>query len=168
MVDRDFGLRVRSLSSLVLIVLLGLAPGCELACGTSRAPFTAPDATTADRPNSPTYRLSGTVVEFGAGPVVQATISALSCSGSPSYNHLFAETQTDGNGAFRLTAESGNALPISCVYLRTNKDGYVTTDLNPRGAHDGITINLQRLRGVTGRVVEPESSPVAGVTIGVS
>src|SRR5262249_6002768 len=54
--------------------------------------------------------------------------------------------------------------PIGCVYLRTQKDGYVSTDLNPQGLHDNIKITLQRLRVVSGRIVEIEGSPLNGVT----
>jgi hypothetical protein len=108
---------------------------------------------------------SGTVVEIEGGAVAGATVSAKSCDESPSYNHLFGETQTDGGGGFRLTVDSGTQSSIGCVYLVAAKDRYLAASVELRGRADGITIMLQRLREARGTVMEIDGGPLAGVSV---
>ena len=110
--------------------------------------------------------MSGTVVEIGAGPVASATVSVRSCDDTPSYDHLFGQTQTVATGAFRLTIDSGSPLPVGCVDLIAEKDGYERTNAEPSALrHDSIRFRMQRLRSATGRVVEVDGGPVPGVTV---
>ncbi len=154
-----------------------LAVPCAVACTQGPSPLTGARMT----PTGPTtvpapatapvsIEMSGTVVEIGAGPVAGATVSVRSCDDSPSFNHLFGQTQTDATGAFRLTIDSGSQLSVGCVDLIAEKDGYERTNAEPGApGHDNIRFRLQRLRSATGRVVEVDGGrPVAGarVTVG--
>jgi hypothetical protein len=105
------------------------------------------------------------VIEIGGAVVPGATVGARSSDESPSYNHLFGETQTDGNGGFQLTVDSGTHSPIGCVYLVVAKERYVGITVHPTGSTEDLTIMLQRFREATGTVVEIDGGPVAGVSV---
>jgi len=140
-----------------------LVLSCIVACGQGRS---APTSASTNPPIDPgTFRATGTVVEIGAGPVADATVSVVSCNPSPSYGNVFGQALTDATGGFRLTVASGSQFPVGCVFLRVKKEGYVQTDTNSMGSADGITIKLQRLRQASGTVVEVDGGPVPGVKV---
>jgi len=108
-----------------------------------------------------TVELSGTVVEIGAGPVEAATVSAGNCD---SNRQVLGQTETDASGAFRLTIDASTSVTTRCIFLSAEKAGYVKTDI-PQLGTPPITIRMQRLRRVAGRVMEVDGGPLQRVTV---
>jgi hypothetical protein len=150
---------------LTVLCLAGLSVA---SCGDDRSTPVGPTPTSAPptvSPLSPTFRASGTVGEIGGGPVADAVVSVRSCGDTHPYNHTFGQSTTDAMGGFRLDVSSGSELPIGCVYLRVDKSGYLSTDVHSPQSTDGLAIKIQRLREVTGRVIEVDGGPVSGVSV---
>ena len=139
--------RMRCLLSACLVL------SCAIACGGQATQPTPP-------PGPVTLLVTGTVVENGGGPVVEASVEAFICSSDRSQ----AQTLTDTNGGFRLTLDAATST-IGCVSLRAQKAGYATEAVQVRGKLEGVMINLQRARRVSGTIVEIDGGPVHGVTI---
>jgi hypothetical protein len=148
--------------TILCLVALGAA-ACEKERVTPVAPTSA--ATVLSPTHLSTFYASGTVVEIGGGPVADATVSVRSCDDTPSYNHIFGQSMTDTTGGFGLEVASGTQLPLGCVYLRVAKNGYVGVDLEWPRSTESLTIRMQRLREVTGRVVEVDGGPISGVAV---
>ena len=137
-----------------------LALLCAVGCDQHDSVPTTPGRTPLPTTLPSTIHVSGTVVEIGAGPVAGATVSAGSCDDTPSYAHVFDQTVTDATGVFRMTIDSGSERPIGCVYLIAEKDGYQRGNEKPDEQaenYENITLRIQRLRRVTGRVIEVDS-----------
>ena len=148
---------------LTILCLTGL---CVASCGDDRSTPVGPTPTSAPPTlGSPTFRASGTVFEIGGGPVAGAVVSVRSCDDTPSYNYTFGQSRTDALGGFQLEVSSGSESPVGCVYLQVVKNGYVGALLESPRSIDGLAIKIQRLREVTGRVVEVEGGPVSGVAL---
>jgi hypothetical protein len=140
------------------IVCLGLS--CAIACGQQATQPTPPRPVQPTPPGPVTLRVTGTVVENGGGPVAEASVEA-TCS---SDRHSQAQTLTDTFGGFSLTLDAATAT-VGCVFLRVQKTGYATETVQVREKLEGVTINLQRERRVSGRIVEFDGGPVEGVRI---
>jgi hypothetical protein len=131
-------------------VLLSVGCGHPRSSGNPEGPTPVPVAT----PAPTTITWTGTVVEIGGGPVAGATIHVLQGS---------VDTVSDEFGAFSLT------LPIVAPRfwtLQVSKSGY-----DPAGAYlqftNGVKIELQRQRQVTGRVLDSvDGRPVPNLTVG--
>ncbi len=155
-------------------MLACVASLCTAACaqGASPVPLArsaasviAPTALPATEPIS--IGMSGTVVEIGGGPVADATVSVRKCSNDhPPNGDLIAQGQTDATGTFRVTIKGGDTQhPVQCVDLIADKGGYESATAEPYTSHDNITFRMQRLRRVTGRVVEVDGGPVSGAGV---
>lgn len=160
-------------------MLACVASLCTAACaqGASPVPLArsaasaiAPTALPAVEPIS--IGMSGTVVEMGGGPVADATVSVRRCSNdNPLNGDLIAQAQADATGTFRLTIHSDTQHTVGCLDLVAHKGGYESATAEKYTSHDNIRFRMQRLRRVTGRVVEVDGSPVPAVivaTIGLS
>ena len=160
-------------------MLACVASLCTAACaqGASPVPLArsaasviAPTALPAAEPIS--IWMSGTVVEIGGGPVADATVSVRHCSHDhPPNGDLIAQAQTDATGTFRLTIHTDTQHPVGCVDLIADKGGYESATAENYASHDNIRFRMQRLRRVTGRVVEVDGGPVPAVivaTLGLS
>src|SRR5262249_29173897 len=95
--------------------------------------------------------------------IADATVSAVNCtsSGSGPNASIFAETPTDADGRFLLSFVPS----VTCMLLWVKKEGYVSTSLSLSKSVDGLRVDLQRLRQVSGKVVEVDGGPVAGVRV---
>jgi hypothetical protein len=135
---------------------------CAVACGKEDSSPIAPSP-----PLPPSvFRASGTVVEIQGGPVADASVSAARCgSGAPQDIDIFARALTDASGSFVLTEDAGAVAPSGCIALRIEKEGYVPFWQSGQMNMNGITIRLQRLRRVTGRVVEVDGGPLSRVEV---
>lgn len=129
-----------------------LSLSCTIACGQQ--------ATQPTPPGSATVRITGTVVEIGGGPVAEATVKAFRCS---SRDASLAQTLTDTIGGFNLTFDAAMST-MGCVFLRVQKAGYANESAQLEKL-EGIIINLQRERRVSGTIVEVDGGPVYGVRI---
>jgi hypothetical protein len=72
---------------------------------------------------------------------------------------------TDASGSFVLTQDVGAVAPSGCIFLRIEKEGYVPFGQSVQMNLNGITIRLQRLRRVTGHVVEVDGGPLSRVEV---
>ena len=154
-------------------MLACVASLCTAACaqGASPVPLArsaasviAPTALPAAEPIS--IGMSGTVVEIGGGPVADATVSVRKCSNDhPPNGDLIAQAQTDATGTFRLTIQGDTQHPVQCVDLIADKGGYQSATAEEYTSHDNIRFRMQRLRRVTGRVVEVDGGPVPAVIV---
>ena len=139
-------------------LVLGVALSSAVACGREASSPVAPSP-----PSPPSvFRASGTVVEIGGGPVAEASVLAARCGAPPPEVTILARTLTDASGRFVLTHDSPSPL-FGCLSLWIEKDGYVPQSWE--GPRDGVTIRLQRLRRVIGRVMEVDGGPVSRVEV---
>ena len=105
------------------------------------------------------------MVEIQGDPVADASVIAARCGGgAPQDIDIFARTLTDASGGFVLTQDAGAVAPSGCIFLRIEKEGYIPSSWYT-GQMNGITIRLQRLRRVTGRVVEVDGGPLSRVEV---
>jgi hypothetical protein len=137
-----------------------LSLSCAIACGQQATQPTQSGSAQTTPPRPVTLRITGTVVENGGGPVAEASVEASCLSDQRSQ----AQTLTDTIGGFSLTLDTATST-IGCVSLRVQKAGYATEWAQVRGNLEGITINLQRERRVSGTIVEADGGPVLGVRI---
>jgi hypothetical protein len=77
---------------------------------------------------------------------------------------VLGQTETDASGAFRLTIDASTSVTTRCMFLSAEKAGYVKTDI-PQLGTPPITIRMQRLRRVAGRVMEVDGGPLQRVTV---
>jgi hypothetical protein len=155
-------LALRRAPVLRLLTLVVVLSGV-VACGRDSDPVTPSGPTRTPPPPPSGFRASGTVVEIQGGPVVDATVIAARCGAPPPEDTILARSLTDANGRFVLTHDSPSPLLSGCMALWIEKDGYVPQSLE--GPRDGVTIRLQRLRRVTGRIVEVDGGPLSRVKV---
>ena len=106
-------------------LILIMTYSCVFACGKDRSTPIAPTTGSAATPSTGstvTLQASGTVVEFGAGPVAGATVSALSCSSGTSRT-VSGETLTDSIGRFSLTISASLPRPSCGLGLCSARPG---------------------------------------------